>query len=192
MKKSLRKEILARRNRLAREEIIHLSQQIIGNFKNTPLYRDAYHIMLYLSFASEVVTQDIVEDLLKQKKHVYIPLTVPKSREMIVSKLKDPEKDLEEGNFGVLEPRKGAVRPTDTNILDLIIVPGLLFDKRGYRIGYGGGYYDRFLPKLSPKTTSLSLAFDFQILEEIPNDPHDYPVQYIISEKQFIKCQDKF
>lgn len=190
MKKNLRKELLKKRNLLSKEEIHHKSLLITEKLKSRSFYKDAKHIMLYLSFDSEVLTNFIIEDLMNSNKKVYIPLTVPKTRELIVSELINLEEDLEVGNFGVLEPKKEAIRPVSVDLLDLVIVPGVGFEKSGYRIGYGGGYYDRFLPKISVKTPKVALAFEVQMIEKVPTDEYDFPVDYIITEEEIIDCKE--
>ena len=153
-------------------------------------YKNANNVMVYIPLdnENEVLTEPIINDLWNRGKKVFIPLTVHKTKEIIVSELKDLKKDLRIGNFGVLEPKKEATRPTDPSILNMVIVPGVAFDKKGYRIGHGAGYYDRFLPKLSKKTATVSLAFDMQLIDKVPNEHHDIAVKYIITEKQFIRC----
>lgn len=190
MKKDIRKELLNKRNLLSQEEVRQKSLSIANQLKAHPFYEKANHVMLYLAFNNEVVTETIIKDLFDSNKKVYIPLTVPKTREMIVSELRNLEEDLEIGNFGVLEPKKEAIRPTSPDILDLVIVPGVGFDKNGYRVGYGGGYYDRFLPRLSRTIPTVALAFEVQMIEKAPTDDYDFPVQYIITEEQFIDCKE--
>ncbi|MCC5912370.1 MAG: 5-formyltetrahydrofolate cyclo-ligase [Clostridiaceae bacterium] len=191
MKKSLRKELLQKRSELCEAEIFQKSTSIFDTLKNTDIYKNAHNIMLYLAFRNEVCTDDIIKDLLSSGKRIFIPLTVPKTKELIISELLDPEKDLEVGHFGVLEPIKEAVRPVNPEILDLVVVPGVGFDRTGYRVGYGGGYYDRFLPKLSSSTPTMALAFEVQMIDEAPTDEYDFPVQYIVTEKEFINCKNE-
>ncbi len=190
MKKTIRKEILIKRNKLTEKKIASKSLAIMNNLIPLTILKNSNHIMLYISFGSELDTKPLIDHLFNQNKKVYIPLTIPATREMIVSELLDFKNDLEMGNFGVLEPKQESLRPMAADNLDLVIVPGVAFDKEGYRIGYGGGYYDRFLPQLPPSTTKISLAYDIQIINNIPKMPHDYPVQYIITENQVINCKD--
>jgi len=189
MKKKIRNEILTKRDLLSNKEIINKSMYIFNRLKENSIFQNAHNIMLFVNFKTEVSTREIIEDLLSQKKRVFIPLTVPETREIIVSELLDPKKDLILGNFNVLEPKEDAIRPVDPNILDLVIVPGVAFDKKGYRIGYGGGYYDRFLAKLPSHIPTISIAYELQLIDEVPIEPHDIPVQYIITENEFIEAK---
>ncbi|SET05288.1 5-formyltetrahydrofolate cyclo-ligase [Natronincola peptidivorans] len=188
MKKTLRKELLTKRGFLTQEEIASKSTIILDQLKSNPIYIQSKNVMIFLSFTNEVSTDLLVKDLFQKGKRVFIPLTVPATRELIVSELLDLNKDLHIGNFGVLEPKKEAVRPLPPEALDLVIVPGVGFDTKGWRIGYGGGYYDRFLPKLPPATPTVALAFEVQLVEEIPTASYDFPIQYIITEERFIDC----
>lgn len=189
LKKEIRKKILEIKNALSTEIIQEKSRRIFEELKKKDFYSNANNVMLYISFGSEVMTRPIIDDLLSRGKRVFIPVTVPATKALIVSELKDYEEDLQVGHFGVMEPKEEALRPVEPNILDLVIVPGVAFDQRGYRIGYGGGYYDRFLPRLPEKTTTVSLAFDMQLIDEVPISQYDIPVQYILTEESFIKCR---
>ncbi|ABW19796.1 5-formyltetrahydrofolate cyclo-ligase [Alkaliphilus oremlandii] len=188
MKKEIRANILQQKSLISDEVVNNTSISIFNILSQQNFYKKANNIMLYISFGKEVVTKYIIEDLQKSGKRVFIPVTVPKTKALIVSELKDFEKDLQVGHFGVMEPKEEALRPVDPSILDLVIVPGVAFDQSGYRIGYGGGYYDRFIPRLSAHATTVSLAFDMQLIDKVPTSQYDIPVQYIITEKQLIQC----
>ncbi|WP_051569156.1 5-formyltetrahydrofolate cyclo-ligase [Alkaliphilus transvaalensis] len=189
MKKIIRQEILNKREGLDQQAVQEKSEKIYDLLTATDHYQKAQCVMLFLSFRNEVDTNKIIQDLLKANKRVFIPVTVPKTKALIVSELKDPINDLEVGTFGVLEPKKEALRPVSPDLLDLIIVPGVAFDKRGYRIGYGAGYYDRFLPNINPQVPLIALALEVQMIDLVPNDNYDFPVQYIITENQIITCR---
>ncbi len=189
MKKELRKKILGLKNALPSEIIADKSSNILNRLTTTSFYSNANNVMIYISFGSEVLTKPIIDDLLNNGKRVFIPVTVPATKALIVSELKNYEDDLKVGHFGVMEPKDEALRPVDPSTLDLVVVPGVVFDRNGYRIGYGGGYYDRFIPRLSQNTTTVSLAFDMQLVDKIPTSEYDVAVQYIITEKELIKCK---
>jgi len=190
LKKEIRKKILSLKDGLSTKIIKNHSTAIFDQLNKTEFYTEAHNVMLYVSFGSEVMTKPIIDDLLSRGKRVFIPVTVPKTKALIVSELKSYEDDLVVGHFGVMEPKEEALRPVEPSILDLVIVPGVAFDRNGYRIGYGGGYYDRFIPRLPQKTTTVSLAFDMQLIEKIPTSEYDMAVEYIITEKQFIQCKE--
>ncbi len=189
MKKDLRRVLLEKRSSLAKEEAALKSRQIFTELRATAFYQEAERVMLYIAFRNEVQTEEIIEDLLRGGKRVFIPVTVHSTKAIIVSELKNPKEDLQLGNFGVLEPKPEAVRELDPSQLDLVLVPGVGFDKRGYRIGYGAGYYDRFLPRLAPHVPTVGLAFQLQLMEELPIDPYDYPLQYLLTEEGLRDCR---
>jgi len=189
MKKEIRKQILAKREALSHEEVLEKSQIIFQKLKKMPLYIHAHNVMVYIDFRKEVKTDQIIGDLLKSGKKVMIPLTVPKTKEMIPSELLNPETELEKTKFGVLEPKEQYIRKRDPNILDLIIVPGVAFSLQGYRIGYGAGYYDRFFSGLEKNIPSIGLAFDLQIVDSFPFEPHDLKVDFILTETQILSCK---
>lgn len=155
-------------------------------------YQKASHIFLFLSFEDEINTMDIVADALSKNKCIYVPITERGNPTMRISRLKSLS-DLEPGHFGILTPKKEALAITDPEILDLIIVPGLAFDACGYRIGYGGGFYDRFFSELSTRPFKLGFAYDFQFVQEVPHDELDQPVDAVLTDKRWIEinpCPD--
>ena len=124
-------------------------------------------------------------------KKIIVPKTIPETKELILSELKDYEQDLDIGVYGVLEPNKEFIRPVSYDVIELVLVPGAVFDIKGNRIGYGAGYYDRFLSKLDESIPKIALAYDFQIVDKITPHEHDVPMDYIITEKRIIDCKGK-
>ena len=120
------------------------------------------------------------------KKDVIVPITNKKNNSLIISKLKCLD-DLCCGCFGIPEPRKSKIKRFNKKNLDLVIVPGVVFDRGCNRIGFGHGYYDKFLRGLSTKTKTIGLAYDFQIVDKLKAEKHDIPVDIIITEKMTIK-----
>lgn len=149
------------------------------------VWKEARSIGITLSINGEVETREIIQEAWKLKKLVAVPKTDPKLHELAFYALESFEQ-LEPGHFGIMEPKIDSTSIVNSNDIDLLFVPGLVFDRKGYRIGYGGGYYDRFLAQFSNKT--LSLAFSFQVVDEIPRFDYDKPVDCIITEKETIYC----
>lgn len=191
MKKQLRSQILNKRKDLDVDIVAAKSVKIFELLRSMNLYQSAKNVMVYIDFRNEVKTNHIINDLLSKDKKVVIPISVPKTREMILSQLLNPEKELTKGTYGILEPKKEYIREVNPETIDLILVPGVAFDEKGYRLGYGGGYYDRFLDKLTKNTPSIALAFDVQIIEKVPTDIHDHPVDSIVTESRIISCNQK-
>jgi len=189
-KKEIRQQMIQKRKSLSTKDLKDKSLKIFHQLQGTEPYKSATKLMTYVPFQEEIHTTLLIEDFLKKNLQVFIPVTKPKEKLIVISELLDLEKDLESGHFGVLEPKAYAFRPKDPKIIDLIIVPGLAFTKSGYRIGYGGGYYDRFLPTLDQKPTTIALALDFQIVDSLPLDDFDVPVDMIVTESQVIDCKN--
>jgi 5-formyltetrahydrofolate cyclo-ligase len=149
-------------------------------------FRKAKTVMFYVSLDYEVDTRKMIKETLRMGKVVVVPATVKKDRTIIPSRILNFDGELSPSNFGILEPRQQCLRPVPKEDLDLIIVPGLAFDESGTRIGHGGGYYDRFLKKLSPHTKTIGLAFSFQVFDRLPTGCHDVPVSRVISNEDAI------
>lgn len=142
-------------------------------------YQEAEDLLFYLSKEDEIETQNLIEDALKDGKNVYVPCI--QGDQLIVCPL-TKDSDLQVGPFGVLEPvnKEDCTHPKQ---IDLILVPGLAFDKRGHRLGYGKGYYDRFLKQT--EAFKIGLAFTEHVLDELPIEPHDVPLDLIITDSIF-------
>ena len=173
MKSELRKQVLQEKKVLPREQKQFIDQALTERLLKHPFYQEAKVIASYLSFPHEFQTQGLIEQALKDGKKVLIPKTYPKGRMDFV--VYNPQQ-LVKTSFGLLEPQ-GDLEVVDTSQIDLIHVPGLAFTVEGYRIGYGGGYYDRYLEHFSGNT--LSTIYPCQIQDFIPEN-HDIPVQEVL------------
>lgn len=173
MKSELRKQVLQEMKALPREQKQFIDQALTERLLQHPFYQEAKVIATYLSFPHEFQTQGLIEQALRDGKKVLIPKTYPKGRMDFV--IYDPQK-LVKTSFGLLEPQ-GDLGVVDASQIDLVHVPGLAFTMEGYRIGYGGGYYDRYLEQFSGHT--LSTVYPCQIRDFIPEN-HDIPVQEVL------------
>ncbi len=173
MKSELRKQVLQEMKALPREEKQFIDQALTERLLQHPFYQEAKVIASYLSFSHEFQTQELIEQALKDGKKILIPKTYPKRRMDFV--VYDPQQ-LVKTAFGLLE-QQGDLEVVDASQIDLIHVPGLAFTTEGYRIGYGGGYYDRYLEHFSGHT--LSTIYPCQIQDFIPEN-HDIPVQEVL------------
>ena len=177
MKSELRKQVLQEMKALSQEQKQAIDQALNERLLQHPFYQEAKVIATYLSFPHEFQTQELIEQALKDGKKVLIPKTYPKGRMDFV--VYDPQQ-LVKTSFGLLEPQ-GDLEVVDASQIDLIHVPGLAFTTEGYRIGYGGGYYDRYLKHFSGNT--LSTVYPCQIRDFIPED-HDIPVQEVLVDER--------
>jgi len=186
-KYSLRKQLLNKRKLLSNRIILEKSNKIVDKLIKFDKYQQSEKIMLYIATKSEVQTQRIIESAQKDNKNIYIPLIIQEQQDLIPSLVIDFEKEIALGNLGIYQPKEEFHRLFPPSILDLIIVPGVAFTQRGHRLGRGGGYYDRFLKKLSGQVYSVALAFEMQIIKEMPLEESDMPVDCIITEKRIIQ-----
>ena len=187
-KKSLRKKVLAARDSLTWDQVEANSVKIAEQLFALPQYRAAQTIMYFLNFGKEVLTMKMVPQTLAHGKRAVATKTVTKERRMILSEIYDLEADLEPGLWGIPEPKAEALRPLEPTEIDFVIVPGVAFDLQGNRLGYGGGYYDRFFPQLREGVPLVAVTFELQIVKEVPVDPWDRRVDFIITEKRVIDC----
>ncbi|MBE6053580.1 MAG: 5-formyltetrahydrofolate cyclo-ligase [Clostridium sartagoforme] len=185
-KKVLRKRILEIRDSLDNKEKELMDNIIFNKLINTDLYMKANNIFIYLNFGSEVETKKIINKALEDKKEVYIPKIYKEDKSMKAIRLSSFN-DLKENSMGILEP----ISDTDfieKERIDLIIVPGVAFDFKGNRVGYGGGYYDRYLKAIEKNSNKLVLAYEFQIIDFIEAEAHDIKFDYIITNTKFIEA----
>ena len=173
MKSELRKQVLQEMKAIPRKQKQAIDQALTEGLLQHPFYQEANTIATYLSFPHEFQTQELIEQALKDGKKVLIPKTYPKGRMEFV--VYDPQQ-LVKTSFGLLEPQ-GDLEVVDASQIDLIHVPGLAFTTEGYRIGYGGGYYDRYLEHFSGHT--LSTVYHYQVQDFIPEN-HDIPVEEVL------------
>lgn len=184
-KKLVRKEILNMRNNMSNEKRILKDKLIYNLFINSDLYKKAKDIFIYVSFGSEVNTHEIIKKAIIDKKNIYVPKIDMKKKEMIAVKIHSLI-ELSVNNYGILEPIN-VDKDKIANDFDIIVIPGVAFDENGNRIGYGGGYYDKYLEKNIFKAKKVALAYEEQILERIESDFHDIKVDFIINTKKIIK-----
>lgn len=186
MKRALRRKIIAARNRLSSQEIAEKSKAIATRLFSLPAFKRAEVVMFFLSYGSEVNTIGMAKEAMSNGKQVVAPLTVPKRRELIPSLLKNFDSDLAPGLRGIPEPRLDRLRPVDPKEIDLLVVPGVAFDEKGNRMGYGGGYYDRFFERLRPGVPLVAICFELQVIDEVPVAEWDQPVDFIITEDRVL------
>jgi 5-formyltetrahydrofolate cyclo-ligase len=187
-KKQARLEALARRNALNDTLIAEKSALITQRLLRLDLFKKARCVFMFVSVHSEVHTHAILRSALEQQKTVCVPFVDMKKKEMIACVITDPECDLHPGTFGIPEPDRSICPPVSACDIDLVIVPGLGFTVQGHRIGYGGGFYDRFLSTCSG--TACALAFEEQIVASLPFDPaYDIAVSRIITDQREIVCR---
>jgi 5-formyltetrahydrofolate cyclo-ligase len=150
-------------------------------------FATAARSLIYVSKGTEVDTHGLIQQLLAMGRRVCVPLFDGVQKQYVASELRDFALDLRPGQFGILEPMPEAVRPVTGDLIDVVLVPGLAFDETGKRLGRGMGYFDRILRDVHG--IKIVLAYDFQVLSEVPTEAHDTPVDFIVTEKRILKTR---
>ncbi|MGY5143341.1 MAG: 5-formyltetrahydrofolate cyclo-ligase [Candidatus Nitrosopumilus sp. bin_32a] len=180
-KESLRNRLLETRDNTSHDLLKIASQNIQKRLKKIHAFKNAQKIGAYYPIGSEMFTQDIIQELLSEGKEVYLPKVTGKTMEFrkIIN-----FSSLEQGSFDIMEPKEDC--PVDNN-LDVILVPTVGIDLSGVRLGYGYGFYDKFLTE--NKTTTISLTLEKQIIKKIPKSEHDVLIDWIVTEDKMIQTQ---
>lgn len=179
-KKEIRSRIEQQRKSLSKSAVESKSSQIIALLSALPECQNAQTIHCYVAWRNEVDTHDFIKTSLKSGKRVVVPVTDLQNHLLRHSEIRCFD-DLRPGAFGILEPASEHFREVTLGEIDLVIVPGVAFDQSGHRLGFGGGYYDAFLAKV--KATKVALAYEFQIVHDLPTRPEDEMVDLLVSEK---------
>ena len=183
-KQEIREKLIEIRKEFSEKEVCEKSRMIIEKLKELEMYNNAEEVMFYVSLDPEVDTKEFIKSELDDGvRRVLVPFV--EGIKMGVSEIKSFD-DLEKGEFGVLEPVGSADREYEGKI-DLILIPGVAFDNKGGRVGYGKAYYDYFLKKYD-ESLKIGLAFDEQIVKKVPVEDHDVKVDIIITDKRVIRC----
>ena len=184
---TLRKKILASRDQLSQDEISVKSLAIQQSLLSLDQVRNRQSIFVYVSFRSEVATLDLITTLIGMGKTVAVPITRVQEKRLDIIRITDPAADLRPGYCKIPEPKEELCR---TNLLapeeiETILLPGSVFDERGGRFGYGGGYYDRLLARI-PAAARIGLAFNLQMVEKAPLSAHDQLLDLVVTETRII------
>lgn len=186
-KGELRKHFLNKMKNLTKKERQFLDEETEKNLIKLDVFKESKDIMTFVSLKYEINTIDLIDFMLQEDKNVYIPLTIREEKKLIPSLITSLS-ELVIGNYGILEPYSENIKPINPNKLEIILVPGLIFSQNGHRIGYGGGYYDRFLSNINSKTITIGYCYDFQLIDSIPKEKFDIPVDMIITNKRIVQC----
>lgn len=186
-KEKVRGEIIKKRNDLTIEFKSNYDKIIFNRLINSEVYKKAKSIFTYISFGSEVDTKKFIEYALKDNKDIYVPKTDKANKEMIAIRINSLD-NMSVDKWGIFEPKYVDKNKIGENF-DLIIMPGVAFDRVGNRIGYGGGYYDKYISNIVCDSMKLALAYDLQIVNKIETEEHDIKVNNIITNKEFIEIK---
>jgi len=185
-KDKLRRRILRKCRALSPDEVIGRSSKIRYRFIELTEEQGFNVVMIYISVRNEVDTYELGRELLRMGKMVCAPVVDRAQRRILPYTVNRIPDDLVDGEYSIPEPSREKGQRVDPSLIDVVVVPGVGFDPRGYRIGYGGGYYDRFLP-LCSKALFVGLAYEFQIVDKVPNEDWDIRMDVIITEERVIR-----
>ncbi|WP_353855237.1 5-formyltetrahydrofolate cyclo-ligase [Bacillus sp. Bos-x628] len=180
MKKELRLQTLAMLDQLSSEEFERKTASLYKHLFQLTAWNQAKTIGLTMSRGREVPTGPLIETAWQEGKTVCVPTCFPANKQMTFYEY-TPQTKMNSSYFGLMEPDPSVSTAVDKTAIDLMIVPGVCFDQKGYRIGYGGGYYDRYL--LDYQGVTLAICLSVQQIEHVPIEDHDIPVSLIVSEK---------
>jgi 5-formyltetrahydrofolate cyclo-ligase len=185
-KRQLRQKILAERSRIPSAYREWASERCVEQVLQVPEVTSAQAVLVYLTYRSELPTEPLIRGFRSQGVTIAVPW-LEKRRALFIPALWGEDRDLVEGPYGLLQPREPVAIPPSA--LDVIVVPAVVFDREGYRIGYGKGYFDRFLSQPGIRGVRVGLAFDLQVVDHLPRDPWDQPVDYIATESSLLNCK---
>ena len=184
----VRQEMSRRRDAMSLDEVLNLSQVIEDRLYNCEKFLACRDVMFYLSFGNEVRTDEMIKRALMDGKRVYVPRLVKRERRLEVCEIKDMDQEFELGSYDIREPSRSNSRVVSPSKIDAAIAPGLAFDHSGRRVGFGGGYYDWLIKQLPEEALRLAVAYGFQIIDSVPQDPWDERVQKIFADNDTINC----
>jgi len=189
---SLRRTILADRDAIPEDWQYERSSRICAQLFRLEQVHNARTVFVYMHFRSEVQTLEFINLCLLTGKTVTIPYTEPAGRQLRAVRITDPERDVEPGYQGIPEPSKRLRSDTgyfDPQGIDVAVIPGSVFDRSGGRLGYGGGYYDRFLDREATRAFRIGVAYALQLVEKVPVEPHDQLLDMVVTEETIYDCR---
>jgi 5-formyltetrahydrofolate cyclo-ligase len=186
-KGEIRDAALKARKELSHEELLELSNAVMKNVISSSEYKNSKVVATYVAKRDEVKTEGIIRHSLKLGKRVLVPVSHPESTSLVFSEIRDHERELAPGHFGVPEPINQYLRPVPLNDADLILVPLIAWDDRGYRLGYGKGYFDSALAGAAVSSVTMGLGLEYQHVKKIPEEKHDVPLKAIATERRIVR-----
>ena len=181
-KSEIRKQVLARRDALGATERKSLSERITARLLALDAYRNARCVMAYVTFGSEIDTAPFVADTLAQGKTLVLPRVERGSRTLKLYAVRDPGRELEAGVWGIRQPRADRCAEVSASRIEFVLVPGVAFTRHCDRLGYGGGFYDRFIGSLAARPALVAAAFALQVLPELPISETDQRMDIVMTE----------
>jgi 5-formyltetrahydrofolate cyclo-ligase len=185
-KAGIRKTVSQAIGNLSQSEMATKNRQVVRRLYEFANFMEASVVLLYKNKANEVDSGDIIHRSYDFNKVVVLPSFNIEKHTMRPMKVDNPDTDLIMGHRGILEPNPNRCKTVPIEFIDIAIIPGTAFDEKGGRVGSGEGYYDRLIPRLPVTTRKVALAFECQIMQQIPMTSHDKHVDMIITEERVI------
>jgi 5-formyltetrahydrofolate cyclo-ligase len=182
-KSELRQRVIALRDGLSVDVRAALSDAIVGRARAEPRYQQARCVLAYMSFRSELSTRTFLQRVIEEHRILVLPRINKLHRVLDLFCVADLDSDLIAGPWGIREPDPTRCPAFDPLQVDFVLTPGVAFDTHCDRLGYGAGFYDRLLSAVSPQAFKLAAAFDLQIVDRVPLESHDLPVDKVITER---------
>ena len=188
-KEQFRRYVLRLRDRQSPRDIESKSLEIMDEVSHIHEYVRARGIACYVGKDSEVDTRPLIRRALDSNKRVLVPVVKKGDIDLFFSEVKDLGKELTPGTFNIPEPMPEYLRPQSLDSVDVMFVPGIAWDKDGYRLGWGRGYFDRVLKALPEHVRSIGLSFNLQFVSRVPRDQFDVPVNIVVTESRIVRCR---
>jgi 5-formyltetrahydrofolate cyclo-ligase len=186
--KKIRKEKLTARDQLTAKDLLQNSRNICEQVMDITDFKKSKIVFIYVDFRSEVKTRELINIMFEMGKQVVVPVTLLAERDLLPVYINNLTIDLAPGYASIPEPVE-SIRQTQRvapESIDLIFLPGSVFDEQGGRMGYGGGFYDRFVSVKAPQAFRVGLAYEVQMVERAPLRDHDEYMDMVITEKRVI------
>lgn len=189
-KKEIRNWVLEKRKALGKSEVNRLSSLIIEKLQQREEFRRARVLLAYAPIRNEVDIGEVLRNWPVGGRVLLLPAVDWQKRDLWPVRVERYPEGLVPGRYGILEPSKEKYKERwSLDQINLVLVPGVAFDVHGFRLGYGQGFYDRFLRRLSPEVKLIGLAYDFQVLDDVYPEPHDIAISTLITERRTIENQ---
>lgn len=188
-KREIRQDVKRRLADMPADVAAAKSRAACAALVSLPEFRSAGAVMLFLSMPDEIDTTTALLAAWEGEKIVLVPKVASNRRQMIPVECRTLDDHMAAGAYGIREPEN--TQPWPREEIDLVVVPGLAFDRTGSRLGRGGGYYDRFLGPHAPRTITCGLSFDEQLVGEVPADDHDRPVEILVTDKEVLRFDSR-
>jgi len=189
-KQALRATVLAARDAIPAEAHARLSAAIAGRVAALPSFASARGVLMTLPFRSEWDSRGLARDVIASGRRLVLPRVDRDARELALHAIADLDADVAPGYVGIPEPRAACASVAPAEV-DFVLVPGVAFDAQGRRLGYGGGFYDRLLPRLRPDAVLVAGAFDEQVVGAVPAASHDARVPLIVTPTRVIVAPER-